>query len=102
MRKAMIKRQRNCFVLASLAVMLSAVSARGDIITYTESVLGPGSVEYDYVVTNPLSQAGANLYDVIFNFGRPAQMVDLPIGWDLISDPLSIETFSTNVGPPPF
>jgi len=66
-----------------------------------------GGFEYDYRLfnrSNPVTDAGANAYDVVLSLPTPATVTvgSLPTGWTSISDLSTfVEMFSLNPGTPP-
>ena len=88
-----------------LCITASVPATSGPILSYTESQIGPGLWQYDFTAVNgldPALQADFNLYDVLFQFPSSPTVIALPFGWDYFQNINSIESFSTNVGPPPF
>lgn len=75
--------------------------------TYVETDLGGGLWQYDYTVTNtsdPMLDAGFNLYDVFFLFDPAitATVVSFPTDWDGIDGFGFAEAFSLVPGAFPF
>lgn len=75
--------------------------------TYVERDLGAGIWQYDYTLTNasdPIGDAGYDLYDVFFEFDSAATftVLSLPIDWDLIAGSGFGLSFSTLPGTAPF
>jgi hypothetical protein len=86
----------------TLLVCVSAITA-APVVTYTETSL-PFGIEYDYTVTNPLdsvTDAGSDLYDIIFTFTSIPTLVLVPLGWDFSQADMTVQAFSLQVGPPP-
>jgi hypothetical protein len=74
--------------------------------TYVETDLGTGMWQYDYTLTNasdPIADAGYDLYDVWFEFDSAATftVLSLPSNWDLIDGSGFGESFSLYFGTPP-
>jgi hypothetical protein len=72
--------------------------------TYVETDLGTGMWRYDYTLTNasdPVTDAGYDLYDVWFEFDFEATftVLSLPTDWDLIDGTGFGESFSLVPGP---
>jgi len=90
--------------LALLFIFQNSDAFCAPIVTYTETSLGGGIFRYDYTVSNsldPVSQAGFNLFDLVFTFPSAPSILSLPGGWEAIREMNSVEVFSTNSGPPP-
>lgn len=91
-------------VLALVFIFQNSDVFCAPIVIYTETGLGGGIFRYDYTVSNgldPISQAGFNLYDVVFTFPSAPSILSIPGGWEFIQDMGFVEVFSINSGPPP-
>lgn len=89
-------------------LMTSSVHATPSAVaTYTETDLGGGLWEYDYVLlnsSNPLDDAGFDIYDFFLAIDPSANITDIatPADWDFFSDSLSFITWmSLWPGEPP-
>ena len=90
-------------ILLGITACLPAMA--GPILSYTQTQLGPSLWQYDFTAINnldPVVQADFNVYDVLFQFPSSPTVAALPSGWDFFQTINSVESFSTNVGPPPF
>jgi hypothetical protein len=73
---------------------------------YSETDLGGGLWQYDYILFNtsdPVGDAGFGVFDVTIDFNPAATftLLSLPIGWSEIDGAGFVETFSLNPGEPP-
>jgi hypothetical protein len=91
------------FLLIGLA---TGSTVADPILTYTETNLGGGFFDVLFTAANnfdPVTHAGTDLYDVVFDFPVSGFLLSLPSGW--MSNPAapgtSMEAFSTFPGPPP-
>jgi hypothetical protein len=90
-------------VWTGLMVGLSNPAAASPLMQVTESSIAGFGWQYDFVAFNnfPLTST-LDLFDVAFNFQSLGTTLLLPSGWDESVNGPTVETFSTNPGPPPF
>ena len=97
----------NSVMRVSLLIVLAASGAMAaPILNYTETDLGGGFFDLVFTAVNsfdPVADAGADLYDIVFDFPVSGFLLSLPSGWtsNPSSPGTSMEVFSTFPGPPP-
>jgi hypothetical protein len=98
------------FIMLGLLVVVflngSALATPMAAFSYVETDLGGGMWQYNYTLYNtsdPVADAGADLYDVFFTFNSSAAftVVSVPTGWDWNGGSGFADIYSLNPGEPP-